>query len=213
MRCTALLCRAILKPFKYGCSHVDRKRSHMSMSLRWHSIQLGFRCLRGQKIFYMWLPMYCAYQNFSVWVIWASITFLFIFFQKWLESFWFIWVLDDHLSTQGNLGGMGYVILEVWFVGFLVFGLACWDRGLGWQISGLSFDFGGVGCACYEFVIWHVGVEIVNEAGFFFWGGGVWGEVNLDGLHFSTSEFFNPICEAAFTSCLHYGPWRHPKAL
>ena len=42
MRCTALLCRVILKPFKCGCSHVDRKRGHVSLLLVWHNVQLGF---------------------------------------------------------------------------------------------------------------------------------------------------------------------------
>ena len=41
MRCIALLCLAILSPFKYGCSHVDRKWGHVSLLLRWHSVQLG----------------------------------------------------------------------------------------------------------------------------------------------------------------------------
>ena len=45
--------------------------------------------------------MYWAYLNFKVWVIWVSITFL--FFHKWLESIWFICLLDSHLSTYGNL--------------------------------------------------------------------------------------------------------------
>ena len=52
-------------------------------------------------MFIMWLPMYWAHLNSKVWVIWASVTLL--FFQKWLESFWFIWLLDSHLSTYGNL--------------------------------------------------------------------------------------------------------------
>ena len=80
-----MLCRAILRPFKYGCSHVDRRWGHVSLSLRLHSVQLGFGCVRGQKMFILWLPMYCAYLNLRVWVIWASVAFS--FFQKWLESF------------------------------------------------------------------------------------------------------------------------------
>ena len=97
MRCTALLCLAILRPFKYGCSHVDKRWGHVSLSLRWHNVQLGSWCVRGQKIFFLWLPIYCAYLDFSVWVIWASVTFS--FFQKYLDSFLFIWVFDNHLST------------------------------------------------------------------------------------------------------------------
>lgn len=34
-------------------------------------------------------------------MIWASVTFL--FFHKWVESIWFICLLDSHLSTHGNL--------------------------------------------------------------------------------------------------------------
>ena len=77
MRCIALLCRAILKPFKYGFLHVDNKWGHVSLSLRWYSVQLGFWCVRDHKTFFLWLPMYYAYWNFNVWVIWASITFSF----------------------------------------------------------------------------------------------------------------------------------------
>ena len=47
MGCIALLCLAILRHFKYGCSHVDRGWGHLSLSLRWHSVQLGFWCVRG----------------------------------------------------------------------------------------------------------------------------------------------------------------------
>ena len=52
-------------------------------------------------MFFLWLPMYWAYLNFKLWVIWALVTFL--FFQNWLESFWFICVLNSHLSMYGNL--------------------------------------------------------------------------------------------------------------
>ena len=69
MRCIALLCHVILKPFRYGCSHVDSKWGHVSLSLWWHNVQLGFGCLRDQNIFYLGLAMYCAYQNFSVWMM------------------------------------------------------------------------------------------------------------------------------------------------
>ena len=31
MRCTALLCRAILRPFTFGFSHVDRRWGHVSI--------------------------------------------------------------------------------------------------------------------------------------------------------------------------------------
>ena len=39
IRWTALLCLVILSPFKYGCSHVDSKWGHVSLSLFWHSVQ------------------------------------------------------------------------------------------------------------------------------------------------------------------------------
>ena len=45
--------------------------------------------------------MYWAYRNFRVWVIWVLGTF--VFFQKWLESFWLICSFESHLSTYGNL--------------------------------------------------------------------------------------------------------------
>ena len=38
MRWTALLCLAILSPFKYGCSHVDSRCGHVSRSFLWHSV-------------------------------------------------------------------------------------------------------------------------------------------------------------------------------
>ena len=97
IRCRALLCLAILNPLRYECSHVDRMWGHVSLSLRGHNVQLEFCCVKGQKIFFMWLPIYCAYLNFSFWVIWASVTCL--FFHKWLDIFWFICVLETHLST------------------------------------------------------------------------------------------------------------------
>jgi hypothetical protein len=51
-------------------------------------------------MFFLWLPMYWAYLNFKVWVIWASD--IVLFFQKWLESLWFICSLVSHFSTYGN---------------------------------------------------------------------------------------------------------------
>ena len=58
MRWTALLCLAIHRPFKYRWSHVDSRCGHVSLSLVWHSVQLGFRYLRGQNMFVMCFPMY-----------------------------------------------------------------------------------------------------------------------------------------------------------
>ena len=100
MRWTSLLCLAIRNFFRYGCSHVDSRWGHVSLSLVWHSVQLGFWYLRGQKIFYLWLPIYWAYLNFRVWV--TCVFVIFSSFQKWLESFWLIWSFDNHLSTYGN---------------------------------------------------------------------------------------------------------------
>ena len=55
----------------------------------------------GVKIFFfLWLPMYCAYLNFRVWVICMLGTCL--LFQKWLESVWLICSFDSHLLTYGN---------------------------------------------------------------------------------------------------------------
>jgi len=99
IRWTALLCLAILSPFKYGCSQVDSRWGHVSLSFLWHSVQLGFRNWRGQNICFLWLPMYCAYLNFRVRVICVSGTYL--LFQKWLESFWLICLFDIHLLTYG----------------------------------------------------------------------------------------------------------------
>ena len=99
IRWTALLCRAILSPLRYGCSHVDRRWGHVSLSFLWHSVQLGFWYWRGQNICFLWLPMYCAYLNFRVWVICVSGTCL--LFQKWLDNFWLICLFDIHLLTYG----------------------------------------------------------------------------------------------------------------
>ena len=88
IRCTALLWRAILSPFRNGCSHVESRWGHVSLSFLWHSVQLGFWCVRGQNIFFLWLPIYWAYRNLSVWVIWVSG--IWSFFQKWLDNLWFI---------------------------------------------------------------------------------------------------------------------------
>ena len=49
-------------------------------------------------MFFLWFPMYCANLNFNVWVI--CVSGIFSFRQKWLESFWLIWVFDIHLSED-----------------------------------------------------------------------------------------------------------------
>jgi hypothetical protein len=51
--CTALLCLAIRRPFKNGCLHVDSRCGHVSLSFLWHSVQLGFGCVRGQNILFL----------------------------------------------------------------------------------------------------------------------------------------------------------------
>ena len=53
MRCTALLCLAIFNNFRYGCSHVDQRWGQVSLSFLWHKVQLGFWCVRGQKMFFL----------------------------------------------------------------------------------------------------------------------------------------------------------------
>lgn len=62
----------IRKLFRFEFSHVVKRRGHVSMSLLWHSVQLGFWCVRGHHIFFMWLPVYWAYLNFRLWVICVS---------------------------------------------------------------------------------------------------------------------------------------------
>ena len=63
MRCTALSCLAILRPSRYGFSNNERRCGHVSLSFLWHSVQLWFWCVSGQKIFFLWLPMYWAYLS------------------------------------------------------------------------------------------------------------------------------------------------------
>ena len=53
MRWTALLCLAILSPFRYGCSQVDNRCGHVSLSLALHNMQFGFWYLRGQNILFL----------------------------------------------------------------------------------------------------------------------------------------------------------------
>ena len=44
-----------------GVSHIDSRWGHVSLLFLWHNVQLGFGSLRGQKMFFLWLPMYWAY--------------------------------------------------------------------------------------------------------------------------------------------------------
>ena len=69
------------------------------MSFLWHRVQLGFWYWRGHNICFLWLPIYCAYLNFRVWVI--CVSGICLLFQKWLESFWLICLFDSHLLTYG----------------------------------------------------------------------------------------------------------------
>ena len=57
----------------------------MSISFLWHNVQFEFWCMFGQKMCFLWLPMYWAYLKFKVWDICAYVTFS--FFQKRLEKF------------------------------------------------------------------------------------------------------------------------------
>ena len=66
MRCTALSCLEILRPFRKGCSHSARRCGHESLLFIWHNVQLGFWCTLGQKMVFLWLPIYWAYLNFRV---------------------------------------------------------------------------------------------------------------------------------------------------
>ena len=57
---TTLLLRDILRPLRYWFLHVNRRWDHVSLAFCGHSEQLGLGCMRGQNIFFLWLPMYCA---------------------------------------------------------------------------------------------------------------------------------------------------------
>ena len=94
-----------------GFEHVDNKCGHVPMILLEHSVQFGFGYRLGQNICLRWLPKYWVYPNFRVCVIWAFV--VMGFFHHWLESLWFIWSLDVHLSMYINLD---CVILSSWFL-------------------------------------------------------------------------------------------------
>ena len=81
---------------------MDSRWGHVSLPFLRHSVQMGFWNFKGQKMFFfLWLPMYWAYMNFRVWVIWASV--ILLCFHKWFEIFWLIWSLDNHFSMYGYL--------------------------------------------------------------------------------------------------------------
>ena len=72
----------------WGFEHVESNCGHVSMPLLEHRIHFGLGYKVGQKIFLRWLPIYWAYRNFKLCVIWASI--ILGLFQNWLESLWLI---------------------------------------------------------------------------------------------------------------------------
>jgi hypothetical protein len=49
--------------------HVESIYGHMLIVLVGHREQLGFGCVMGQKMFFLWLLMYWAYQSLSVWIM------------------------------------------------------------------------------------------------------------------------------------------------
>jgi hypothetical protein len=97
----ALLWCVICSPFMCGFEHVDSRCGHVSMVLLGHSVQFGFGYKLSHNTCLRWFPMYCVYRNFRVCVIWAFV--VPGFFQNWLESLWFIWSFDVHLSMYVNL--------------------------------------------------------------------------------------------------------------
>ena len=60
MRWIALLCLAILSPFRYGCSHVDSKVGHVSRSFLWHSAVVHMLCFHS-KLLYFVFAMVCNF--------------------------------------------------------------------------------------------------------------------------------------------------------
>ena len=60
---------AIRSAFKLGFEHVESKCGHVSMVLLGHSLQFGFGYKLGHKIFLRWLPIYWAYHNFRLCVV------------------------------------------------------------------------------------------------------------------------------------------------
>ena len=52
IRFIALLWRSIMTPLGFWFSHVNRRWGHASLVIWGHSEQLGFECVRGQKMFF-----------------------------------------------------------------------------------------------------------------------------------------------------------------
>ena len=69
----------------WGFGHVESKCGHVSMELLGHSAHFGFGCKLGEKIFLWWIPIYWAYQNFGVFVLWVFV--ILRYFPKLVEEF------------------------------------------------------------------------------------------------------------------------------
>ena len=46
----------------------------MSLAFWGHNEQLGLGCVRGQRMFLLWLTIYYGYWNFNVCVIWELVS-------------------------------------------------------------------------------------------------------------------------------------------
>ena len=109
MRCTALLWRAILRPFRYGCSHIDSKWGHVSLSLLWHSVQLGFWNFMFAVIVLQSIPLIdlCVENNLV-----ATIMFIILFKPI---TVWMWAILCRILSVPHNtMMDMNNVMLSNW---------------------------------------------------------------------------------------------------
>lgn len=93
--------------------NVDSKCGHVLIVLFGHRVQFGFECVSGQKIFFGWLPIYWAYQNFSVCLIYAYD--IMGVFQKWLDNFVVDLVVGDPFFE------CMHTWLGLLFFGFFVF--------------------------------------------------------------------------------------------
>jgi hypothetical protein len=107
---SVLICRATRNPFKCWFEHVESKFGHVFMALLGDSVQFSLGIIRLEDILW-WLPIYWAYWNFRVCVIWAYV--VPGFFRKWLQTLWLLWLLDVHLSTYVILK---WAQLDSWFL-------------------------------------------------------------------------------------------------
>ena len=62
----AALCLAILRPLRKLWLHVDNRFGHVFVPLFGCCVQLRLVNLRGQKRFFLWLPIYWAVLNFKI---------------------------------------------------------------------------------------------------------------------------------------------------